>query len=133
MGLLNALQSGMPYSFDWAVKDEESNNDYGQQEESDGRVVSGSYRVLMADGRTQVVTYRVEGDSGFVAKVTYEGEANTQSAGGSRGSSGSSALSSNGGSVSANQNSFSSSSTNGVSASAFVQTNSGRWESAQLI
>ena len=75
--ILIDFQSGMPYSFDWAVKDEESNNDYGHKEESDGQVVSGSYRVLMADGRTQVVNYRVEGDSGYVATVTYEGEANT--------------------------------------------------------
>jgi hypothetical protein len=65
----------MPYDFSWAVKDEPSNNDYAHQEKSDGEVVTGSYRVLLPDGRTQIVTYRVQGDSGFVAEVKYEGEA----------------------------------------------------------
>lgn len=65
----------MPYNFDWSVKDDASANDYGHQEQSDGQVVTGSYRVLLPDGRTQVVNYRVEGDSGFVADVTYEGVA----------------------------------------------------------
>ena len=68
----------MPYDFSWAVKDEPSNNDYAHQEKSDGEVVTGSYRVLLPDGRTQIVTYRVQGDSGFVAEVKYEGEANKE-------------------------------------------------------
>ena len=71
-------QKGMPYDFSWAVKDEPSNNDYAHEETSDGQVVTGSYRVLLPDGRTQIVTYRVEGDSGFVAEVKYEGEAKTE-------------------------------------------------------
>lgn len=66
---------GMPNDFSWAVKDEASANDYANQERSDGEVVTGSYRVLLPDGRTQVVTYRVQGDSGFVAEFKYEGEA----------------------------------------------------------
>ena len=44
----------MPYKFDYAVKDEYSYNDYAHQQESDGKVVTGSYRVLLPDGRTQV-------------------------------------------------------------------------------
>ena len=43
----------MPYKFDYAVKDEYSYNDYAHQQESDGKVVTGSYRVLLPDGRTQ--------------------------------------------------------------------------------
>ena len=42
------------YKFDYAVKDEYSSNDYSHSQESDGKVVTGSYRVLLPDGRTQV-------------------------------------------------------------------------------
>ena len=63
----------MPYNFAYQVRDEPTNNDYGHQESSDGNVVTGSYRVLLPDGRTQVVTYRAD-ENGYVADVTYEGE-----------------------------------------------------------
>ncbi|XP_046645259.1 pro-resilin-like [Daphnia pulicaria] len=63
-----------PYSFDWSVKDDESKNDYAHQEASDGKVVTGSYRVVLPDGRTQIVTYKAD-DNGYVADVKYEGEA----------------------------------------------------------
>ncbi|XP_043214382.1 pro-resilin-like isoform X2 [Amphibalanus amphitrite] len=63
-----------PYSFEYEVKDDEG-NDYGHKEESDGSRVEGVYRVLLPDTRVQTVTYYVEGDSGFVADVQYEGEA----------------------------------------------------------
>ena len=68
------FQPLMPYSFEWAVLDKPSNNDYGHQENSDGKLVSGSYRVLLPDSRTQVVTYTVN-ENGYVAEVKYEGEA----------------------------------------------------------
>ena len=64
----------MPYEFSWAVKDEPSYNDYSHQQKSDGNVVTGQYRVLLPDGRTQIVTYRAD-DYGYVADVKYEGEA----------------------------------------------------------
>ena len=69
------IQPGMPYKFAYAVEDAASYNSYGHQESSDGKVVSGSYRVALLDGRTQTVTYKVDGYSGFVADVKYEGEA----------------------------------------------------------
>ncbi|KAF0289972.1 Pro-resilin [Amphibalanus amphitrite] len=72
---------GMPYSFSWAVDEPDYGNQYGHQEESDGVVTQGEYRVLLPDGRTQIVTYSVEGDSGFQAQVTYEGEAQFPPAG----------------------------------------------------
>ena len=65
----------MPYAFAYAVKDDPSYNDYGHQETSDGKVVSGSYRVLLPDGRVQTVNYKVDGYSGYVADVQYEGVA----------------------------------------------------------
>lgn len=40
----------------------------------------GEYRVLLPDGRTQVVKYYVNGDEGYVAEVTYEGTANFDAA-----------------------------------------------------
>ena len=64
----------MPFNFVWAVKDEPSANDYSHQAESDGNVVTGSYRVLLPDGRTQIVTYKAD-ENGYVADVKYEGEA----------------------------------------------------------
>ncbi|XP_040579256.1 cuticle protein 18.6 [Lepeophtheirus salmonis] len=68
-----ASQSLEPYNYQYSVQDPESGNDFSAQESSDGQVVSGSYRVALPDGRIQVVNYRVEGDSGFVADVSYEG------------------------------------------------------------
>ncbi len=64
----------MPYDFAWAVKDEESKNDYAHDEKSDGKVTTGSYRVALPDGRTQIVTYKAD-ENGYVADVKYEGEA----------------------------------------------------------
>ncbi|XP_042227205.1 cuticle protein 19-like [Homarus americanus] len=63
------------YDFDWSVKDEDSGNDFGHQESRDGDNTKGSYTVQLPDGRLQTVTYYVDGDSGYVAEVSYEGEA----------------------------------------------------------
>ncbi|XP_050720280.1 cuticle protein 18.6-like [Eriocheir sinensis] len=63
------------YNFNWAVKDDYSGNDFGQEESRDGYNTRGSYYVQLPDGRLQRVDYTVNGDSGFVAQVTYEGEA----------------------------------------------------------
>lgn len=63
---------GMPYNFGYSVYHPPSYNDYGHQETSDGKRVDGEYRVALPDGRTQIVTYYVEGNSGFQAKVRYE-------------------------------------------------------------
>ncbi|XP_064122628.1 pro-resilin-like [Macrobrachium nipponense] len=63
------------YAFDWAVRHESSENDFGHQESRDGDETQGSYYVRLPDTRLQKVTYRVEGDSGYVADVSYEGEA----------------------------------------------------------
>lgn len=68
------MQNPRPFRFAYAVKDEATYNDYSHQQESDGKVVTGSYRVLLPDGRTQVVTYKAD-DYGYVADVKYEGEA----------------------------------------------------------
>ena len=65
----------MPYDFAYQVQDDYTYNNYGHKESSDGKVVSGSYNVLLPDGRTQTVTYTVDGYSGYVAKVSYTGEA----------------------------------------------------------
>ncbi len=65
----------MPYSFAWAVKDDPTYNDYAHQETADDKgYVSGSYRVLLPDGRTQTVNYKADDYSGYVADVKYDGE-----------------------------------------------------------
>merc|ERR1719206_765935 len=66
---------GKPYDYAYAVKDEYKGVDYSAKENSDGSVVVGEYRVLLPDGRTQIVTYTADHYKGFVADVTYEGEA----------------------------------------------------------
>ncbi len=69
----------MPYNFAWGVKDQPSYNDYAHQENADGNgYVSGSYRTLLPDGRTQVVNYKADDYTGYVADVKYEGEAKYQ-------------------------------------------------------
>ncbi|XP_069157476.1 pro-resilin-like [Procambarus clarkii] len=64
-------QEGMPYDFQWDVQDPDSGNAFSHVENSDGRTTQGEYRVLMPDGRTQVVKFFDNGD-GFNAEVTYE-------------------------------------------------------------
>ena len=68
------FQPPQPYSYSYAVKDDPSYNDYGHSETSDGKAVTGSYRVLLPDGRTQIVTYKAD-SYGYVADVKYEGVA----------------------------------------------------------
>eukprot|EP00095_Tigriopus_kingsejongensis_P011188 snap_masked-scaffold1672_size31643-processed-gene-0.3 protein:Tk11188 transcript:snap_masked-scaffold1672_size31643-processed-gene-0.3-mRNA-1 annotation:"cuticle protein 7" len=63
------------YQYAYAVKDEYSQLDFNANEEREGYGTSGSYQVLLPDGRTQTVTYSVNGDSGYVADVQYAGEA----------------------------------------------------------
>ena len=63
------------YSFNWAVKDDYTSNNYGQDEKREGYATSGSYYVALPDGRLQRVSYSVDGDGGYVAEVSYEGEA----------------------------------------------------------
>ncbi|KZS13696.1 putative Cuticular protein [Daphnia magna] len=60
--------SPMPYSFAWDVNDYASKNNYAHSESSNGKAVSGSYRVALPDGRTQYVTYRAD-HNGYVADV----------------------------------------------------------------
>nr|XP_053648620.1 larval cuticle protein A2B-like [Cherax quadricarinatus] len=62
------------YDFGYAVRDD-FDNDFGHQESRNGDDTKGSYSVHLPDGRLQTVTYYVDGDSGYVAEVTYQGEA----------------------------------------------------------
>ena len=57
------------------MKDGYSGADFGHEESRDGDATSGSYTVQLPDGRLQKVTYYVDGDNGYVAEVSYEGEA----------------------------------------------------------
>lgn len=64
----------MPYNFGYAVKDDPTYNNFAHQETADTKAVTGSYRVALPDGRTQIVTYKAD-EYGYVADVKYEGEA----------------------------------------------------------
>lgn len=67
------IQAPANYKYDYAVKDDYY-NDYGKTESREGDLTKGSYWVALPDGRRMVVTYYVDGYSGFVADVKYEGE-----------------------------------------------------------
>merc|ERR1711970_597300 len=66
-----------PYAFEYGVEDSYSGAAFGQTETSDAKVVTGSYRVALPDGRTQIVTYTADpyGPGGYVADVKYDGVA----------------------------------------------------------
>ncbi|XP_032783500.2 cuticle protein 18.6 [Daphnia magna] len=66
--------SPMPFDFAYEVKDDATYQDFSHKEASNGKVVTGSYRVALPDSRTQIVTYKAD-ENGYVADVKYEGEA----------------------------------------------------------
>merc|ERR1711942_429404 len=63
------------YTYQFAVQDDYTNNNFGTEEKRDGYAAQGSYYVSLPDGRLQKVAYSVNGDGGYVADVPYEGEA----------------------------------------------------------
>ncbi|XP_042883892.1 cuticle protein 8-like [Penaeus japonicus] len=63
------------YDFAFGVKDGYSGADFAHEEARDEDETRGSYSVQLPDGRLQKVTYYVDGDNGYVAEVSYEGEA----------------------------------------------------------
>ncbi|CAL4060983.1 unnamed protein product, partial [Meganyctiphanes norvegica] len=67
-------RKGMPFDFAYNVVDDYKDLNFGHNSNSDGNVVTGEYRVLLPDGRTQIVTYTAD-YSGYKADVRYEGEA----------------------------------------------------------
>lgn len=58
------------------MEDQPSGNYFGLNEvgKDTGRV-EGSYFVLLPDGRLMTVTYYVDGESGFVPKITFQDNA----------------------------------------------------------
>ena len=68
-------QAPAHYTFDYAVKDDYTYVDMGQYETRDGEHTKGIYHVVLPDGRKQTVDYYVDGYSGYVADVSYDGYA----------------------------------------------------------
>ncbi|XP_011150497.2 pro-resilin [Harpegnathos saltator] len=66
-------EPGMPFDFNYAVKEDAFGNDYSHNAISDGDIVRGEYRVQLPDGRTQVVRYTADWQHGFSAQVSYDG------------------------------------------------------------
>eukprot|EP00095_Tigriopus_kingsejongensis_P007915 snap_masked-scaffold132_size323655-processed-gene-2.16 protein:Tk07915 transcript:snap_masked-scaffold132_size323655-processed-gene-2.16-mRNA-1 annotation:"hypothetical protein DAPPUDRAFT_301173" len=64
------------YNYAYAVHDDYSGANFGQEEKRDGYATSGQYHVALPDGRIQTVTYSVADEySGYVADVSYSGKA----------------------------------------------------------
>lgn len=65
----------MPFDFNYAVNDIDTQNDYSHKAVSDGDVTRGEYRIQLPDGRTQIVRYTADWKNGYNAEVSYEGTA----------------------------------------------------------
>ncbi|XP_069954149.1 larval cuticle protein A3A [Cherax quadricarinatus] len=63
------------YHFSYAIKDDYVGTDYDHNEKSDGANVKGSYSVALPDGRRQTVSYVADPYGGYLAQVTYKGQA----------------------------------------------------------
>merc|ERR1712150_215166 len=65
-----------PYTFNYAVADDYSKANFNAAESDDGTGArEGSFSVALPDGRIQHVHYTTNDYDGYVAEVTYEGEA----------------------------------------------------------
>jgi hypothetical protein len=65
-----------PYAYEYGVADDYSKANFKKQETQDsyGNVV-GSYTIALPDGRIQTTTYTATHEAGFVAEVSYSGQA----------------------------------------------------------
>merc|ERR1712037_817583 len=65
-----------PYTYQYAVADDYSGSNFQAAETDDGTAArTGSYSVALPDGRTQHVSYTANDIDGYVATVTYDGQA----------------------------------------------------------
>ena len=65
-----------PFSYQYGVADEYSNSNYQKSESQDQNGnVKGSFVISLPDGRIQTTSYTATEQGGFVAEVTYQGEA----------------------------------------------------------
>jgi hypothetical protein len=69
-------EAAQPYTYTYGVADDYSKTNFNAAETSDATgAVSGSYSVNLPDGRIQTVTYTADHVNGYVAEVSYSGEA----------------------------------------------------------
>merc|ERR1712071_529777 len=65
-----------PYTYTYGVADDYSQSNFNAAETADAAGnVGGSYSVSLPDGRIQTVTYTADHTNGYVAEVSYSGEA----------------------------------------------------------
>ncbi|KAJ8927320.1 hypothetical protein NQ314_020234 [Rhamnusium bicolor] len=67
-----------PYDYQYKVENPPTNTFFGKNEAGDaaGRV-SGSYYVYLPDGRLMTIDYSVDGDSGFVPRISFSNQPKT--------------------------------------------------------
>merc|ERR1711962_226137 len=65
-----------PYAYEYGVADDYSKSNFRKTETQDANGnVGGSFTIALPDGRIQTTTYTADPIQGFVAEVTYSGEA----------------------------------------------------------
>merc|ERR1712112_526601 len=65
-----------PYAYEYGVADDYSKANFKKTETQDGNGnVAGSFTIALPDGRIQTTTYTADHTNGFIAEVTYSGEA----------------------------------------------------------
>merc|ERR1719464_2516154 len=64
-----------PYAYEYGSVDASGLAASKTESQGPDGTVSGSYRTQLPDGRTQIVTYHADHETGYKAEVTYEGEA----------------------------------------------------------
>merc|ERR1712037_543613 len=65
-----------PYACEYGVADDYSKANFRKTETQDAAGnVGGSFTIALPDGRIQTTTYTADHTNGFVAEVTYSGEA----------------------------------------------------------
>merc|ERR1712243_483101 len=65
-----------PYAYEYGVADDYSKSNFNKTETQDaGGNVAGSFTIALPDGRIRTTTYTADHTNGFIAEVTYSGEA----------------------------------------------------------